>query len=50
VREIDCAGLDEALATSPVALSTMGRGPDSDRANFLAAAVAGRLAASLLER
>jgi hypothetical protein len=50
VREIDCAGLDDALATSPVALSTMGRGPDSDRANFLAAAAAGRLAASLLDR
>lgn len=50
LREIDCAGLDEALATSPVALSTMGRGPDCDRANFLAAAAAGRLAAALLDR
>jgi hypothetical protein len=49
VREIDCAGLDEALAASPVGLSTMGRGPDSDRANFLAAAAAGRLAAGLLK-
>ncbi|MGH6653729.1 MAG: DUF3866 family protein [Actinocrinis sp.] len=48
LREIDCSGLDEALAASPVPLSTMGRGPDSDRANFLAAAAAGRLAASLL--
>lgn len=48
LREIDCRGLDEALAASPVGLSTMGRGPDADRANFLAAAAAGRLAASLL--
>ena len=47
LREIDCRGLDEALAASPVGLSTMGRGPDADRANFLAAAAAGRLAASL---
>jgi hypothetical protein len=50
VREVDCAGLDEALAASPVALSTMGRGLSGDRANFLAAAAAGRLAASLLPR
>ena len=50
LREVDCRGLDEALATSPVGLSTMGRGPDADRANFLAAAAAGRLAAGLLER
>ncbi|MBS2961633.1 DUF3866 family protein [Actinocrinis puniceicyclus] len=48
VREVDCAGLDEALAASPVGLSTMGRGPQRDRANFLAAAAAGRLAAALL--
>jgi hypothetical protein len=44
LREIPCAGLDEALAASPVLLSTMGRGPDRDRAGFLAAACAGRLA------
>ena len=44
LREVSCAGLDEALAASPVPLSTMGRGPDRDRANFLAAACAGRLA------
>ena len=44
LREVTCEGLDEALAASPVALSTMGRGPDRDRANFLAAACAGRLA------
>jgi hypothetical protein len=49
LREIDCGGLDEALAASPVGLSTMGRGPRADRANFLAAAAAGRLAAALLE-
>jgi hypothetical protein len=48
LRTVDCRGLDEALAASPVALSTMGRGPDRDRANFLAAAAAGRLAAALL--
>ena len=44
LREVTCEGLDEALAASPVALSTMGRGPDRDRANFLTAACAGRLA------
>jgi len=43
-----CAGLDEALALSPVRLSTMGRGLDRDRASFLAAAAAGRHTASLL--
>jgi hypothetical protein len=41
---VDCAGLDESLAASPVPLSTMGRGLKEDRANFLAAACAGRLA------
>ena len=44
LREVSCAGLDEALAASPVPLSTMGRGPTEDRAGFLAAACAGRLA------
>jgi hypothetical protein len=44
LRPVPCAGLDEALAASPVALSTMGRGLDADRAAFLAAACAGRLA------
>ena len=44
LRHVPCAGLDEALAASPVPLSTMGRGLDRDRANFLAAACAGRLA------
>jgi hypothetical protein len=41
-------GLDEALRASPVALSTMGRSLDEDLAYFLAAAAAGRHAASLL--
>ena len=41
-------GLEEALALSPVRLSTMGRGMDQDAASFLAAAAAGRHAASLL--
>jgi uncharacterized protein DUF3866 len=41
-------GLDSALRKSPVPLSTMGRGLDSDLAYFLAAAAAGRHAASLL--
>ena len=48
VTEVDCTGLDAALATSPSRLSTMGRGLDADRANFLAAAAAGRLAAARL--
>nr|WP_207782212.1 DUF3866 family protein [Phytoactinopolyspora limicola] len=41
-------GLDDALHTSPVHLSTMGRGLDRDHAYFLAAAAAGRHAAALL--
>ncbi len=41
-------GLEEALALSPVRLSTMGRGMDQDAASFLAAAAAGRHVASLL--
>jgi hypothetical protein len=41
-------GLREALAASPVTLSTMGRGLDDDPGAFLAAAAAGRHAASLL--
>jgi hypothetical protein len=43
-------GLDEALRASPVPLSTMGRVLDEDAAYFLAAAAAGRYAASLLGR
>ena len=46
LHAVPTAGLDAALATSPVPLSTMGRGTDRDRANFLAAAAAGRLAAA----
>ena len=41
-------GLLEALRSSPVPLTTMGRGLDEDTAAFLAAAAAGRLAATLL--
>jgi hypothetical protein len=40
--------LEEALRTSPVPLSTMGRSLDQDPEYFLAAAAAGRHAASLL--
>jgi hypothetical protein len=41
-------GLDKALRASPVPLSTMGRDLDADHPYFLAAAAAGRHAASLL--
>jgi hypothetical protein len=41
-------GLEPALRACPVGLSTMGRGLDEDLAYFLAAAAAGRHAASLL--
>jgi hypothetical protein len=41
-------GLEEALRATPVRLSTMGRSLDEDLAYFLAAAAAGRHAASLL--
>jgi hypothetical protein len=41
-------GLDAALRTSPVRLSTMGRDLDGDLAYFLAAAAGGRHAAALL--
>jgi Protein of unknown function (DUF3866) len=41
-------GLGQALAAVPVRMSTMGRGLDEDREYFLAAAAAGRHAASLL--
>ncbi|HET9516576.1 MAG TPA: DUF3866 family protein [Actinoplanes sp.] len=40
-------GLDAALRASPVTLSTMGRGLDADYAYFLAAAAAGRHAATM---
>lgn len=45
---VDTAGLEDALRACPVRLSTMGRGLDDDRAYFLAAAAAGRHAATLL--
>jgi hypothetical protein len=41
-------GLFEAMRASPVRLATMGRGLDEDSAYFLAAAAAGRHAATLL--
>ena len=41
-------GLEDALRACPVPLSTMGRGLDEDLAYFLAAAAAGRHAATLL--
>lgn len=43
-------GLLEALRTSPVRLSSMGRGLEDDPAAFLASAAAGRHAAALLGR
>jgi hypothetical protein len=46
--EVDDTGLLDALRACPVPLSTMGRGLDDDPVAFLAAAAAGRHAASLL--
>ena len=48
VREVPADGLDAALHTVPVRLSTMGRGLDEDHAAFLYSAAAGRYAARLL--
>ena len=48
VVEVDDGGLLAALRDSPAELSTMGRGLDDDPVAFLAAAAAGRHAASLL--
>jgi len=48
LREVNVSGLIEALASSPVPLSTMGRGLDQDPASFVTAAAAGRFAATLL--
>ncbi len=45
---VDVTGLAEVLARCPVPLSTMGRGLDADLAYFLAAAAAGRHAATLV--
>lgn len=47
VVPVDVEGLCDALRASPAQLSTMGRGLDQDTAYFLAAAAAGRHAASL---
>lgn len=49
VVRIGTEGLDEALRTAPVKLSTMGRALDADLAYFLAAAVSGRHAAHLVD-
>ena len=48
LREVDISGLAEALSSSPVRLSTMGRGLDEDTASFVTAAAAGRFAATLI--
>jgi Protein of unknown function (DUF3866) len=48
LREVDVSGLADALSSSPVRLSTMGRSLDQDKACFLTAAAAGRFAATLL--
>lgn len=48
--EVPADGLLEALRTSPVALSTMGRGLAEDPAPFLLAAAAGAYAASVSAR
>jgi Protein of unknown function (DUF3866) len=45
---VDLIGLRTVLAASPIRLSSMGRGLDEDPAYFLAAAAAGRHAATLL--
>ena len=47
---VETTGVLEALRNAPVGLSTMGRGLDTDPEAFVAAAVAGRYAASLLPR
>ncbi|MDQ1535637.1 MAG: hypothetical protein QOE58_30 [Actinomycetota bacterium] len=48
LHEIDVSGLADALASSPVRLSTMGRSLDQDLASFVTAAAAGRFAATLI--
>jgi len=50
VVEVSPVGLLDALAASPVALRTMGRGLDDDPAPFLAAAAAGAHAAAVSAR
>jgi hypothetical protein len=46
---VDLAGLRTVLAASPIQLFSMGRSLDDDPAYFLAAAAAGRHAATLLD-
>jgi hypothetical protein len=46
---VNLSGLRTVLAASPIQLSSMGRGLDDDPAYFLAAAAAGRYAATLLD-
>lgn len=48
LHEVDVTGLVDALASSPVQLSTMGRGLSQDQACFVTSAAAGRFAATLL--
>lgn len=48
IVRVPVEGLDRALRASPAKLSTMGRDLDTDYPYFLAAAAAGRLAATLL--
>ena len=50
VVEVAAEGLLDALRTSPVALTTMGRGLDADPAPFVAAAAAGAHAGALSAR
>jgi Protein of unknown function (DUF3866) len=47
--EVPSDGLRDALRATPVPLATMGRGLDGDEPAFLAAAAAGRHAATLLD-
>ncbi len=48
LHRVELTGLDDALAGSPVQMSTMGRSAAQDPAYFLASAAAGRLAVRLL--
>jgi hypothetical protein len=48
LREMDISGLVQALSSTPVRLSTMGRSLEEDQACFVAAAAAGRFAATLI--
>lgn len=48
LHDVQVADLDTPLRAAPVRLTSMGRGLDDDPAYFLAAAAAGRLAATLL--